>query len=524
MNLLRGFSDTFTILALKWNGIKKLSTKIIIILSFGLGLLLLYGVTNIGTALLVAATNNNDYVNASLQQYAILYLNSFANNQLNVFVSGVLGATIATVLITPFSGYSLGGLVSTRDMATVKANDNYKLSDSLLVQSLSSLSIIQLFSLTVLSSLLTIEGSSGPGIVFGWISWIIIIFFSVAFMWCIEFANRKFGNKTKIGVVLGVVAIAGVAVLIDPFHGTTFFGLSPLYIEVIQSLGNQSLTYDLTAYGFAFGLIIFFGLIINFVGSKTLALQEPVILKANKNNKASFISSKIKIDFSQMIRIVVFRYKVIWRPILITSIFSSLFLLGLGSGDSNGKVIFSSFVVITPLVVCMSFGVNLFGVLGSSNIWLMSQPRWRESALIRLATTQLGIIAIAYVILFLPSLILGKLTFEGLFEALPGFIASSLIMTVFAISKSLKNPVKYVPSSRGDAILPPTTMLNYIVKLMLTGGLAGAALYWISPAIAQWGLLAIVTTLCGFWFVSLNNRWNNNEKYVNHIVEVTTGD
>lgn len=523
MYLLNGFSDSFTILALKWSGIKRLRTKIIIITSFVFALLLLYGVTNVGTALLLAATNGSQFANESLREYAVIYLTSFANNQLNVFVSGVLGATVATVLITPFSGYSLGGLISSRDLATVKANDNYKLSDSLIVQSLSSLSIIQLFSLTVLASLLTIEGGTGPGVVFSWVSWIVLTFFSVSFMWCIEYVNRRFGITTKLGIILGILVIVGTALFIDPFHGTTFFGLSPLYIEVVQNLASYNLPQLLMAYGVLVGLIVFFATVINFIGPRTLALQEPIVLKTRKNIKASKFSTKeLKFSFSKAIRVLVFRYKVIWRPILITTVFSSLFLAGLGGGGNS--MVFSSFVIITPLVVCMSFGVNLFGILGSSNIWLASQPTWRQGVLYRLASTQLLIISISYIILFIPALMFGTITFEVIFDALPGFIASSFIMTMFAISKSLKHPVKYVPSSRGDAILPPTTMLSYLVKLITSGGLIGAVLFWASPLWLQWGLLAVVIVLCCMWFMKLNREWTTQEDYMNKIIEITTGD
>ena len=522
MNLVTGFSDTFSILALKWNGIRKIRTKIVFLGVFVVGLLMLYGITNIGSFILIAATNDSGFVSAQLQSYATAYLNSFANNQLNVFVSGVLGATVATVLITPFSGYSLGGIVSTRDLSIVKANDNYKLSDSIIVQSLSSLSIIQLFSLTILSSLLTIQGASGPGIIFGWLSWIIITFFSVAFMWCIEYANRKFGKKTKIATMASLVLAVGLAILFDPFHGTTFFGLSPLYIHIVQTVGTGNLITNISYYGGAALLLLFFAGVINFVGSRTLTLQEPIALKTKKDNKVSLLSSGSTLNFSQLMRIIVFRYKVIWRPMLITSIFSAIFLAGIG--NATGSTILASFVIITPLIVSMSFGVNLFGVLGSSNIWLISQPYWRETALRRLATLQLGIIAIGYFILLFPALVLGRISFENIFQAAPGYISAAIFMTVFAVGKSLKKPVKYVPSTRGDAILPPTTMLSYIFQLILSGGIVGAAVFYITPALTQWEACGAVAVICLFWFYTLNRRWNQNEKYINAVVEATTGD
>ncbi len=521
MNLLTGFSDTFSILALKWNGIHKIRTKIIFLSVFVIGLLMIYGLTNVGTFILIAATNNSGAINPQIQTYAIAYLNSFANNQLNVFVSGVLGATVATVLITPFSGYSLGGIISTRDLSIVKANDNYKLSDSIIVQSLSSLSIIQLFSLTILSSLLTIQGASGPGIIFGWISWIIITFFSVAFMWCIEYANRKFGKKTKITAMVAIVLAVGLAVLFDPYHGTTFFGLSPLYISIVQSVGTGSLLQNIIYYGGAVLLLIFFGAIINFVGSKTLTLQEPIALKTQKNNRVSFMSSGSNLDFSQLMRIIVFRYKVIWRPMLITSVFSAVFLVIIG--NSTGNAVLASFVIITPLIVSMSFGVNLFGVLGSSNIWLISQPEWRESALRRLAILQLSMVAIGYVVLLTPAFILGRIDFMEIVQAAPGYISAAVFMTAFAVNKSLKNPVKYVPSTRGDAILPPTTMLSYIFQLILTGGLIGSAVFYLQ-GFTQWEACGAVIIVSILWYLMINRRWINNEKYINKVVEATTGD
>lgn len=522
MRLISGFADTFTLLAFRWQTIPKRRYKIILGTVFVIGLFFLYMSASTGSLLISAATMPEGYVSPQTRDLAITYLKSFSNNELSVFVSGVLGATVAMIFVTPFSGYSLGGIISSRDLSTVKANDNYKLSDSLIVQGVSSLSILQLLSLTFLSSLLTIEGGTGIGVVFGWCAWIALVVFTVSFMWSIEYVNRKYGFKTKLGIILGLVGLIVVAVLVDPFHGTTFFGLSPLYVNVIQSLGTSFTGAQIfLSFAVIVSLIVIFSLVINFVGGKTLTYVEPVMFKKGKQGKINILTQNERVSFTRLMLVLIFRYKVVWRPVLITTVMAALFVVILG--NSNNMVL-ASFIVATPLVVSMSFGVNLFGVLGSANIWLVSLPEWRRTALYRLVSVQMLIMGISYGMLFIPALILEKFTLGEIVHALPAALAIMVVMSLFSVIKSLKKPIKYVPSSRGDSILPPVTMLSYMLQLVVLGGIFGGGIYAMGDALQQWGALACITIVAYFIFVRVNRQWLYKETYINKVIELTTGD
>lgn len=522
MRLINGFSDTFTLLAFRWQTIPKRKYKVILAVVFLIGLSFLYMAANTGSLLISAATMPEGYVAPQTRDLAVTYLKSFSNNELSVFVSGVLGATVAMIFVTPFSGYSLGGIISSRDMSTVKSNDNYKLSDSILVQGVSSLSILQLLSLTFLSSLLTIEGGTGAGIIFGWFAWIALVVFTVAFMWSIEYVNRRYGFKTKVAIILGLVGLVVAAILIDPFHGTTFFGLSPLYVNVIQSIGTSfSGAQIFLSFASIIALIVIFGLVINFVGGKTLTYVEPVMFKKGKQGKINIITQGAKVSFTKLMLVLIFRYKVVWRPVLITTVMAALFVVILG--NSNNMVL-ASFIVATPLVVSMSFGVNLFGVLGSANIWLVSLPEWRRTALYRLVSVQMLVMGVSYGMLFIPALVLEKFSFGEILHAVPAALAIMVIMSLFSVTKSLNKPIKYVPSSRGDSILPPVTMLSYMLQLVILGGVIGGGIYSLGDPLQQWGALALVTVVSYILFTRLNRKWLYKEEYVNKVIELTTGD
>jgi hypothetical protein len=522
MNLLYGFRDTSSIIAMKWNSIKKLHIQIIIVAALAFFAALLYGMANIGSVLLLVV--NLDLGNQSelIKNFAAEYLNSFASGELNVYVSGVFGATILTILILPFSGYSLGGIVPTRDMAIIKPSNNYRLSDSILVQFVSALSLLQLISLTILSSLLSIEGGTGPAVVFAWATWIVIVFMTVAFMWIIEYFNRKYGNKVKIAMVASVFVILGTAVIIDPFHGTTFFGLSPVYVDVLQNIYTYSVGNQVLSYGILAALLVIFSLVVNFVGTKALMLPEPVAMKDTKKKKVKLsVLNYSSISLFALINLIVFRYKVIWRPILITTVFSAGLLITLGTSGIDGTL--SSVMIIIPLVICLSFGINMFGILGSSNIWLASMPNWRETIVLKLAAVQLLVIGTAYLIVIGAGVISQKLSFADIFVALPGIISVSLVMVTYSISKSLKAPVKYTASSRGDAILPPMTLLSYMIKFMLMGGIIGTISIW-GAGVTQWIVLAAIVIAIVIWFVKLMKNWLTEETYINNIIKETTSD
>lgn len=522
MKLARGFVDTFTLLAFRWQTIPNPIIKIVLIAAFLIGLFFLYMAANSGNILLTMVTVDNAYISQTTKDLAIGYLDAFNTNELALLVSGVLGATVAMVFITPFSGYSLGGIIPSRDMSAVKSNDNYKLSDSIIVQMLSSLSMLQLFSLTLLSSLLTIEGGTGLGVLFGWGTWIVLVFFTAAFMWCIEYVNRRFGYKIKVGIILALIGLIVIAVMFDPYRGTTFFGLSPIYVDVIKNLGTTySVLQVFGAFAFLLGLIFIFSLVINFVGAKTLTYSEPVMFKKTKKNKISPITAQQKLTELRMLFLLIFRYKVVWRPILITSIMASGFVLILGGGDN---LVINSFIIVTPLVVSMSFGVNAFGVLGSSNIWLSSQPKWRNNIINNLAILQMSIIGISYIFLFLPAVLIQKVSLTDVWQALPAMIIISVAFTLFGIVKSLRKPVKYVPSSRGDTILPPVTVLAYMFQLIVVGGLITVVLYGSLPLILQW-VVVIGLLFVGYMvFNQYRKAWVYKEEYLNNVIKVTTTD
>lgn len=522
MRLLNGFRDSLSFIAFRWSSIRSARVKFLIFFAGLFGLTAMYIITQTGSLLINAASGTTPNTNPQLQEYALVYLNTFQNNEIYVFVAGILAASLIMILVTPFSVYSLGGIIPARDLATVSANENYKMSDSIIVQAMSSLSILQLFSLTVLGSLLTIEGGTSLGIFFSWGVWLTIVFFTNAFMWGIEWVNRKFGFRTKVGIVLSVVAVIVTAVIIDPYHGTTFFGLSPLYVDVVKNIGTTyNFSQVLSAFGFLTALTVLFAGLINFIAPNTLTLQEPTILKKDVKNRRNILSIGNKISFGNMISLLVFRYKVIWRPILITNIMASAFVLFLGG---EGNLILGSFLIVTPLIVGMSFGVNIFGILGTSNIWLLSQPEWRKTALYKMLGVQTLVIGLSYLILFIPAIIAQKFSFGEILQAVPAMLVITVLMSMFGIYKSLKRPIKYVPSQRGDSILPPTTMLNYMFQLLTLGALIGGTVYAISNPLQQWGVALGFLLIGVLWFAVINKRWNDKEKYINNIIQVTTGD
>lgn len=522
MKLINGFRDTFNLLAFRWQTISNRAFKIILMSVFIIGLFFLFMAANAGSFLMTLVTLDETYVNDTTKSLAVAYLDAFNTNELTIFVSGVLGATIAMIFITPFAGYSLGGIIPSRDLATVKANDNYKMSDSIIVQMLSSLSILQLFSLTLLSSLLTIEGGTGLGVVYGWFTWLFLIFFTAAFMWCIEYVNRRFGYKIKLALLLSLVVAIIIAIIIDPYHGTTLFGLSTVYVDVVKNIGT---TYSILQVLLALLVIIFLAilsaLLINFVGQKTLTYTEPIMFKKEKQGQISWFTMKEEVSALKMLFLLIFRYKVVWRPILITTIMASLFVLILGSEEN---LVLSSFIVVTPLVVVMSFGVNIFGVLGSSNIWLFSQPGWRREAFPRFIIVQAAIIGVSYIILFLPAFIIQKISLANIIQALPALLTITATFTLFALWKSLSRPMKYTPSTRGDSILPPVTLLAYMIQLAFVGGIFGGIVYTLTNPLLQWGLASIILFVSYLIFRKLNDKWLSKENTLNNIIKVTTTD
>jgi hypothetical protein len=313
-----------------------------------------------------------------------------------------------------------------------------------------------------------------------------------------------------------------LAVIFDDMKGLTFFGLSPIIVNIVQNIGVSFTVFQIVgAFGFPLALIILSAGLINFFAPHTLVLPEPVIVKKEKEVSNNIISRRATINFNNLFNLLVFRYKALWRPILITTGMASLFILLL---SNEGSVIVGSLVIITPLIVGMSFGVNMFGVIGNANGWFVSQPYWRKTVLWRLLGVQLNIIGLAYLILLTPSLLFGRLSFVDVVNLLPAMTVIALVMSVFGVYKSTVKPVKYSPSQRGDNLLPPTAMLSYMVQLLVLGLITGGLVLSVDNMGTKLVLALVFSLLAFLRFFLLNSKWNSNEKLVNRVIQTTSGD
>jgi uncharacterized membrane protein YfbV (UPF0208 family) len=516
MNLITGFRDSWDLLAFRWNMIRSRKTKIAIMAAFFLLALMVFGITSIGKTMRTIAANPIPQLGTQVRDFAVTYVSGFVEGNSNLAVTGVLGAIIGSVIIIPIVGYSFSSLTPSGDLVSVRKNDYHRLSDSIILQFLSSISIIQLISLTGLNSLLTIESDRpGIGIAFGWVIWLAVTLATVFVAWLFEYFYRKFGVKSKVIAISAIVAVAGLTALLFSEQIPTLFGLATAYDELIRGIDSFTLgqhVITLLTVLAVFGII---GMGISYVGSAALNLPElPKRTKARKVFAVSLGSKKSSIKQTSFLLNIIFRNVNIWKPLAIAVSFSfgTVILL-------NGSAqVLSSLVFVVPLIVSLSWGVNTFGILGGGVTWLSSLPGGKEDILKNIMKIQISLITTIFLFMLIPAVLIYHISWELVASFTIATAVSTMIMSRSALSKAVYFPERYRVHIKGENVLPPAKALNYLFRFIAGGGFVGLLTFWVGNTLIQLGILAVVGIWQALRFAQLEKQWDKKPEILENII------
>lgn len=515
-------SDSLNLLHLRYKIIRDRKTRF----SLWLGILILaiaiIGTSYTGQFIKILAQSTSPGSDAA-RIFATSYLQSYVRGEMGTLVSVILGLAIASVVIAPFTGTSSTSLISYHHLVSMRASNRHRFTDSLIGQFFASVSLLQLITLTAASSLLTLDGGRVQGVLYAWMSWPILVILSTLFVWIAEYLYRKFGEKIRL-VILGIMAgTIAIPILINPQDGKTLFGIGTAYSYLIQHFYTLDMNIK------ALSVIIIFALfwLFFFIAYKMsqLALAQPEVFAKKKIETKKIrirkASSFPTIELANLAIIQLWRNLEIRKPLIMATIFGAAVIFFTKEMFS----IMSTMILIIPLIVCLSWGSNVFGILGNGFLWLASKPFATRNLLWVFAGIQLFVITALFIAMCLPSLIFGKMGSAEMGGIILAVIGTSIIMTESAMNKSVRFPYPYKAGVRGETILPPAALINYTLRFSLGAGIYGFIIIGLSSAILiQLALVFLAIVWSSVRLKRLNHKFNFDATVRNKIIYTVAND
>jgi hypothetical protein len=436
--------------------------------------------------------------------YAINYIVSLENGQIGSFGALVLGSVVATAIFFSFTGVGGGSLFPAQELVGIRPHRLHRYFDTLVVQAVSTVGVFQLIALTALGSLMTMDGRRGPGFLIVWAMWPMVAALEVMVAWAIELAQRVYGPVVRRAVVTVLVCGAGIALFLDPRHGQTLFGAGDLFASAIRKATLGQWTDALPVLGLTVvltGLFVIVGVTLT-----QAALLKPAIPSAAPRSHGRWkISTNPVFAVTQILLLQVARTGAIRRPILAVAMVAppAVFV-------SHGSfTVLLTLVVTIPMSVCLAWGVNIFGVIGPGMTWLAVQPSVFRMILGVAVAVQLFIITVLSVGVWGPALMFGIIDLRTAASVAAATVVVALITTRSAAAKSVHRPYHVNVSQRGDQIVPTLTSINYTLRFVLGGGLAGILVLTVQSLPFQLGAVAGVAIWTTYRFITLARNWSS---------------
>lgn len=509
------FKDTLTLMNVRYQIIRETKGKIglwafIIMIAFGV-----YLTSYTGQLIKIMANSQSSNLEAA-KIYATTYLNSYLNGHIGGLVATTLGLAIISVMIAPFTGASATSLISHHYMVGVRANMRHRFTDSIVTQFVSSISLLQLLTLTSVASLLTIDGGRKEGILYAWASWPVLVILSTMFVWLAEYLYRKFGEKKRLAMLSIALGAIALVVYYNQEQAVTVFGIGTAYADIIKGFH----TFDLFTQVLSFGILIGLWLLFAFCAYKMsqVALSHPDIFAKQVKKEKTISSRKASalplVEMCHLALMQVWRNIEIRKPIMMTAGFSIVAMWMLAYDSS----LLATLVFVIPLMISLSWGANIFGILGNGLPWIISKPFSMRSILWVFGGLQLVMVLTLASLTLIPVVVFGKIDVDTAASFIIAVFGCSVVMTRSAISKSVYSPHPYKSGYRGEPILPPATLIAYTFRFVMWSGMLGLIVFTMNDILIQLGLVLVVCIWTFFRFRAMNNKFQKDPSIRNKIV------
>lgn len=506
-----GWRSTRRLVALRWRTVRSAGARSGIFTAATIYMLGLIICSQMGYVFQLFA-QQSDGVAGILARLWALFL---AVGLMGVLGSAAIGSAIAIAVFAPFTGTATLSLASADDVAGIRPSRNHRYFDSLLLNAMSGLGLIQLLALTAVASLLTMDGQHAAALVFAWSLWIALQTLMTGIGWSLEWVVRRYGKARRRLLGLGLAAVVVSAIAVDPDHGSTLFGASPLFTTVSR-LGLDGWTVEATLVPV---LVIMVALLLAATGfqiqRQALLLPLPSAAQGLTRRYRDVGKSASGIAFRLLAR-TMWRTSEIRRPVMavvVTAVPASAFI------NANLYTQMSLTLAI-PLTFSLAWATNSLAVLGPGMSWLGSQPRLLNRLPAMAALLQMLVSAALLLAVVTVGTIAGNMSVETLPVILTSGLLASVGCTAASIATAVFRPIRARLSGRGDALVPPVTSLAYMVgQLVLAGFPLGVLATGLTPQIQGSilsGYLAVMVTVIALVLLS----WKSPERRSQAIARV----
>ena len=461
-----GWSATKLIMSLRWRLIRSRKTRAIIYAS---GLFVFIGILssiNIGYALSLSIKQENVSQNLTVQTTLSYILHAAENNFGAVFLISIF----AMAFFAPFAGSSTISLFPSEDLQSIRPNETHRFFDSIIVNCVSGIGLLQLITLTGITSILTMDISRFIPMMIAWALWFFLVTLMTTVGWTLEYTVRRFGKvRRRVTGFLLTLALGG-GFFLSAYLGKSPFAVGNSYIKEIRDSGTNGVTLKAMVLFTSFILGIIFFFIVGSGITKRAMLLAPPPTSMGLGHRAP----KLKTDVKSLGLSLLF--KSIWRtgecrkPIIAILCFGAPAMFFSSTTNNLGTIL----TIAIPLTVALAWGVNSFGILGTGMNWMASQPKLIKRLPFYSVVIQVILVFIMVSILWSLAFFSGHAnltTAPGLFAAI---FLSSVGTSVYSSYLSIKHPVRTQITSRGNALVPPLTALAYLIQLIIISGIPSA--------------------------------------------------
>lgn len=496
--LFRGARASVMLLRMQWGMARSIKSR-----------LFLFAITAFAVGAVAVMSHAGEFVKfvameqeGAAQIYARTYLASFQHGNLGSIGAIMLGICLLSAIVSPFTGATSTSFIPPKDTAALSVTRWHRFTDSVIAQFMSSISILQLVALSSLASVLTLEGGRVSGLLLTWSVWFALVCLTNLSLWVSECVYRKFGRQLRIVLTVAVLTVVAVVVSAAPDQASTVFGLGTIYSNAVTDIATYTAGIQLVI----IGSIVLFGFATLYATSvlSTIALSVPDAgTEARKN---SVYRGRFALKGTTATHILVrsiVRSSEVRKPIISALVIGLVLLLFMPRNLSVN----TTFTIIIPLVVALAWGSNAFAHLGGGAPWVLSQPRTLRYAPWTIFGIQVVISLSIFLIVWIPTLALGKATLSEFGINFMAVAASSVIVGRSATTKALKKPSPLHFGARSEASLPPQRALQYTLRMALWGGQYGILVLLLNNMQMRWSLLGLALGVQFFHMLRLQSYW-----------------
>lgn len=447
---------------------------------------------------------------------ALLVFERMYNNDFIFLGSVSVIALFSYIFFAPIIGTATLSLVSEDEGLSLGLPRGHKFFDSLILNLLSGVGILQLLVGTGIASIISLEGNRLAGAVSFGILWLGAGVLSTIIGWARELAVQKIGFPKTLIWGLIIVSLLGFLVtsvllpILSNLYGRYILFVSDIQVGLFFAISTVALLFVM-----AFSILghRVSEIILNNYFSKapTKTTDKPSIIKSNYPRL---------INNLLLTSLVVFRTKEVKRTIVIVGLIGLLSMV-FAPLDQN---IVSGIIIGFIATLNLSWLANYFGLLGSGNILLASMPKTYHKIPSTVAIFS-SLISLAYSLLALTfGLALGKINVDSYSHMLIISGLLSVILPNLAVLLAIKKPYRTRLEGRGDVLIPPTISLLYLALFIFVSVVINSIVLSSVIGYATFLLFEVLAIAIAFFSAKAIERYWLLDETQYRIMKMSNGD